>query len=176
VRAQSSAGDRQAETQRILKQEARRSYDGNVSALVSAIAKEAKRQSALDWLLQRSENTPMTDAETSKRHLRLSRCGDCTTMRSTMAPRAGITKKVSLSVNQEDLAILKHRARRLYGGNVSAVFADLIARLKRQEAWARAVAWYGKPVVMTDEERAQVDRELLGDAPRKKASRRKSAA
>jgi post-segregation antitoxin (ccd killing protein) len=52
-----------SETQRILKQEARRSYDGNVSALVSAIAKEAKRQSALDWLLQRSENTPMTDAE-----------------------------------------------------------------------------------------------------------------
>jgi post-segregation antitoxin (ccd killing protein) len=46
-----------------LKQEARRSYDGNVSALVSAIAKEAKRQSALDWLLQRSGNTPMTDAE-----------------------------------------------------------------------------------------------------------------
>jgi hypothetical protein len=34
-----------------------------VSALVSAIAKEAKRQSALDWLLQWSDTTPMTDAE-----------------------------------------------------------------------------------------------------------------
>lgn len=52
-----------AETQRILKQEAKRSYAGNVSALVSAIAKEAKRQSALDWLLQRSGTPPMTDAE-----------------------------------------------------------------------------------------------------------------
>jgi hypothetical protein len=97
-----------------------------------------------------------------------------------MAARAGITKKVSLSVNQEDLAILKDRARRLYDGNVSAVFADLIARLKRQEAWEKAVAWYGKPIVMTDEERAQVDRELLGDSPRQKArpkaSRRKRAA
>ena len=41
-------------TQRILKEEAKRNYGGNVSALVSAIAKEAKRQSALDWLLQRS--------------------------------------------------------------------------------------------------------------------------
>jgi len=52
-----------AETQRILKQEAKRSYAGNVSALVSAIAKEAKRQSALDWLLQRSGTPPMTNAE-----------------------------------------------------------------------------------------------------------------
>jgi hypothetical protein len=52
-----------SETQRILKEEARRSYDGNVSALVSAIAKEAKRQSALDWLLQRSGASPMTNAE-----------------------------------------------------------------------------------------------------------------
>ena len=51
------------ETQRILKEEAKRSYDGNVSALVSAIAKEAKRQSALDWLLQRSGARSMTDAE-----------------------------------------------------------------------------------------------------------------
>lgn len=51
------------ETQRILKDEAQRSYRGNVSALVSAIAKEAKRQSALDWLLQKSGASRMTDEE-----------------------------------------------------------------------------------------------------------------
>ena len=50
-------------TQRILKEEAKRNYGGNVSALVSAIAKEAKRQSALDWLLQRSGVSRMTGAE-----------------------------------------------------------------------------------------------------------------
>lgn len=50
------------ETQRVLKAEAKRSYRGNVSALVAAIAREAKRQSALDWLLQRSGAEPMTDA------------------------------------------------------------------------------------------------------------------
>lgn len=49
------------ETERLLKAEAKRSYGGNVSALVAAIAKEAKRQSALDWLLQGAK--PMTDAE-----------------------------------------------------------------------------------------------------------------
>lgn len=48
------------ETQRILKEEAARSYGGNVSALVAAIAKEAKLQSALDWLLQ---GTRVTEAE-----------------------------------------------------------------------------------------------------------------
>jgi post-segregation antitoxin (ccd killing protein) len=47
------------ETQRILKQEAKRSYNGNVSALVASIAKEAKRQAAFDWLLQ--GHTPMTE-------------------------------------------------------------------------------------------------------------------
>jgi post-segregation antitoxin (ccd killing protein) len=51
------------ETQRILRTEAKRSYGGNVSALVTAIAKEAKRQAALDWLLQKSDAAPMTDAE-----------------------------------------------------------------------------------------------------------------
>lgn len=48
------------ETQRILKKEAARSYDGNVSALVTAIAKEAKLQAALDWLLA---GTNVTDAQ-----------------------------------------------------------------------------------------------------------------
>lgn len=41
-----------AETRSILEQEAARSYGGNVSALVAAIAKDAKRQAALDSLLQ----------------------------------------------------------------------------------------------------------------------------
>jgi post-segregation antitoxin (ccd killing protein) len=51
------------ETQRILKEEARRNYNGNVSALVAAIAKEARRQSALEWLLQKSPVARMTDEE-----------------------------------------------------------------------------------------------------------------
>ncbi len=46
-----------AETQRILKAEAARSYGGNVSALVSAIAREAKQRAALDWLLEGAKIT-----------------------------------------------------------------------------------------------------------------------
>lgn len=82
-----------------------------------------------------------------------------------MPKRAGVTRKVSLSVHKEDLAVLKAAAKRLHGGNLSAVFADLIATIKRREAWAKAEAWYGKPIVMTDEEREVIDRELVDDPP-----------
>jgi hypothetical protein len=90
-----------------------------------------------------------------------------------MAERAGVTTKVSLSVRNEDLRILKDRAKRLHGGNVSAVFAELIATIKRQEAWERALAWYGKPIGMTDDERDEIDRELSGKTSR--PTRRKRA-
>ena len=91
-----------------------------------------------------------------------------------MPKRAGVTQKVSLSVNRADFAVLKKRAKRLHGGNVSAVFADLIAEIKRREAWERAVAWYGEPIAIGEPEREVIDRELLGE-PRK-ARRRKRLA
>lgn len=96
-------------------------------------------------------------------------------MWSTVAKRAGVTSKVSLSVHRDDLEMLKRRAKRLYGGNVSAVFAELIATIKRQEAWGKAVAWYGKAIVLTDEEREGIDRELFGDERRSTKKRRKTA-
>jgi hypothetical protein len=92
-----------------------------------------------------------------------------------MRKRAGITRKVSLSVNRDDLALLKQRAKRLHGGNVSAVFADLIAEIRRREAWALAVDWYGGPIELTDSERSAIDHELLG-AGRTKRPRRHRAA
>ncbi len=92
-----------------------------------------------------------------------------------MTKRAGVTRKVSLSVHKDDLKVLKARAKRLHGGNVSAVFADLIKEVKRQEAWAKAALWYGKPLLLTEGEREEIDRELLGDH-HPKSSRRKAAA
>jgi len=89
-----------------------------------------------------------------------------------MVKRSGVTRKVSLSVNGEDLAMLKKRAKRLHGGNVSALFADLIAEIKRREAWERALAWLGPPIQMGEEERNAIDRELLGGVTSKGARRR----
>jgi hypothetical protein len=91
-----------------------------------------------------------------------------------MAKRAGVTEKVSLSVNKADLAMLKKRAKRLHAGNVSAVFADLIAELRRREAWDHAVAWYGQPIVLSEAEQEAIDRELLGK-PAKRSRRRRVA-
>lgn len=92
-----------------------------------------------------------------------------------MAKRAGTTRKVSISVAERDYALLEARARRLHEGNVSAVFAELIAALKRQEAWEKMVAWYGKPISMTPAERDEIDAELLGRAPPKPARKRRAA-
>jgi hypothetical protein len=41
-----------AQTKRRLKKAAERSFQGNVSALIEAVALEADRQDAIDWLLR----------------------------------------------------------------------------------------------------------------------------
>ncbi len=91
-----------------------------------------------------------------------------------MAKRAGTTRKISLSVDEGDYVLIKNRAQRLHEGNVSAVFAEMIALMKREEGWAKMVAWYGKPIEMTPEERDEIDAELLGRPVRK--TRRKGRA
>lgn len=48
-------------TKRLLKRAAERRFGGNVSALVEAIAVEADRRDALDWLVENSP--PVSDAD-----------------------------------------------------------------------------------------------------------------
>lgn len=43
-----------SETRRLLRRAADRAYGGNVSALVEAIAREAARHEALEWLVDRA--------------------------------------------------------------------------------------------------------------------------
>lgn len=66
--------------------------------------------------------------------------------------------KVSVSVAEEDLKILKRRAKRLYDGNLSAVIHELAQKAKRQEAMDRLVASMGGPS-LTDEDRRAIDAE-----------------
>ena len=53
-----------AETRKILKDEARRNYGGNVSALIAGLAKEARRKAALAELLEGVP--PMTEDERAR--------------------------------------------------------------------------------------------------------------
>lgn len=93
-----------------------------------------------------------------------------------MSSRPGKTEKISISVNREDLALLRRRAKRLHGGNLSAVIAEVIARAKEQDGLENLLEWLGGPAPMTKESAEAIDRELLGhrsDArPARKRKRR----
>lgn len=87
-----------------------------------------------------------------------------------MAKRVGVTEKISVSVNRDDLTIIRKRAKRLYGGNISAVIAEVIARAKAQEQLSDLLDWLGGPAPMSKQREAEIDRELAGQ-PRKRKKR-----
>jgi hypothetical protein len=50
-----------ARTKRILKKHADRLFGGNMSALIAAFGREAEKRDALDWLIQDSGGSTLTD-------------------------------------------------------------------------------------------------------------------
>jgi predicted signal transduction protein with EAL and GGDEF domain len=94
----------------------------------------------------------------------------------TMAKRAGVTEKISVSLRASDLASLRRRAKRLYGGNLSAVIAELAADAELLEGMHALVERLGGPT-LTDEDRDRLDGERTGQAPPpvKRARRRKAS-
>jgi hypothetical protein len=92
-----------------------------------------------------------------------------------MSKRAGTTEKISISVRSSDLASLRKRAKRLYGGNVSAVIAELAADAALLEGMHDLVDRLGGPS-LTDEDRESLDREWAVRAPfSHKPSRKRKA-
>lgn len=90
-------------------------------------------------------------------------------------PRRPLTEKVSVSLKKEDLSVLRARAKRLYGGNLSALLSDL-AKLARYEEGADALLeWLGPAATLTDADRARFDAERRAPLqPPKKHRKRKS--
>lgn len=90
--------------------------------------------------------------------------------------RAGRTVKVSVSLDKEDVAALKRRARESYGGNLSAAFAEAARWIRQREARRRLIDELGGPT-LTRESSAAIDAEQAG-GPRyePKRSRRRKAA
>jgi hypothetical protein len=81
------------------------------------------------------------------------------------AGRAGKTEKVSVSLDHADLALLRKRARRLHGGNLSAALADGIRRLREEEGREALVAWLGEAATTTEAEREAIHAEWRTAVP-----------
>jgi hypothetical protein len=91
--------------------------------------------------------------------------------RPNRVSRAGRTEKVSVSVDRADLSIIRRRARRLYGGNLSAVIAEGVRRIKEEEGREALVSWLGDAAIASDDERAAIRNEwsVQGPARRRRA-------
>jgi hypothetical protein len=60
-----------------------------------------------------------------------------------MSKRPGRTVKLSISIDQDDLALLKKRAKRLSGGNISAAITDILRLAREWEGREALAAWLG---------------------------------
>jgi hypothetical protein len=92
--------------------------------------------------------------------------------------RAGRTVKVSISLDVNDIAVLKRRARKSYGGNLSAAFGEAARWIRQREARERLVGLLGGPV-LTPDVAAAIDAEqevLSARRASRKTKRRTSAA
>ena len=88
--------------------------------------------------------------------------------------RSGTTDKISISLNRDDLRVLRRRARRLYGGNLSAVVAEGVRRIREEEGREALVAWLGEAGEGTSEERDAIRAEWRAPlGPQPTARRRK---
>jgi hypothetical protein len=75
--------------------------------------------------------------------------------------RASRSQKVSVSIQSEDLAWLRRRAK-AYGGNLSAVLAEATRLLRQRESREALVAMLGDAAEMSTEEAEAIRREWDG--------------
>jgi hypothetical protein len=85
--------------------------------------------------------------------------------------RKGRTEKISVSLDRGDLEALRRRAKRLYGGNVSAAIAEGARRIREEEGREKLVAWLGDSSETAPDERDAIRAEWHG-APERSRPRR----
>jgi hypothetical protein len=78
--------------------------------------------------------------------------------------RKGETGKVSVTVTAEDLKLLRARAKRLHGGNLSAAVADGVSRLREEEATHRLLQRLDAPP-LSDARYEEIVSEWRGEPP-----------
>jgi hypothetical protein len=83
------------------------------------------------------------------------------------------SRKISISVSEDDLKVLSRQADRLYRGNVSALVHDMIVALKRERAVDELLDFLGGDRVT--EREVQAVRDEVAAAPVKRRKRRRAA-
>jgi hypothetical protein len=76
-----------------------------------------------------------------------------------MRKRTGGTTHLSISIPTDEAKILKRRAKRVYGGNVSRVVSDAIRYIAYEEGRDALIASFGGRGKPTPREAAQLDSE-----------------
>ena len=61
-----------------------------------------------------------------------------------MSTRPGRTVKLSISIDRDDLKVLKKRAKQVSGGNISAAIAETIRIAREWEGREALAAWLGE--------------------------------
>jgi hypothetical protein len=81
------------------------------------------------------------------------------------------SRKISVSVSAEDLAVLSARAKRMHRGNLSAVVHDMVVTLKREQALDELLGVLGADRV-TEAEKQRLREEIAAakPGPRKRRS------
>jgi len=86
------------------------------------------------------------------------------------------TRKVTISLDADELAWLEQRAKRLHAGNVSAAFVDGVHALKRREALQDFLRMSKAPRLSPEEVAAVMAEIRSGEIDAPKARRRRRAA
>jgi len=81
--------------------------------------------------------------------------------------RAGNTKTITISIDAAAESFVRKEADRLYGGNVSQLFAELLREAERFAAMDRVIASSGHPRA-TDAELDALRAEVAGKAPKRR--------
>ncbi len=85
--------------------------------------------------------------------------------------RAGNTDKISVSLDRADVLVLRERADRIYGGNLSAAVAEGVRRLREEQGREALVQWLGDAAHATAEEREALIAEWESPNPAVSSSR-----
>ena len=84
-------------------------------------------------------------------------------MASKSVARPGRTEKISVSIDRSDLLALRRRAKKLYGGNLSAAIAEAARRIREEAGREALVAWLGEASATTPAEREAILTEWRGE-------------